>query len=177
MKPARRTVSSAPAARAKSAFSSVEVTAIVRAPRPSRHLERGRADPARRAVHQHRLARAHTAPLLEREERGQVVQRQRRARVVRRAVRQREHRGLRDHHPLGGSAVGHHARHAGTGGDHGAGHVDAERERRLGLELVVTLAQQQVGEGDAHGVHLDQHLTRPRLRLGDVDDLDTRRDR
>ena len=41
---------------------------------------------------------------------------------------------------------------------HRAGHVDPERERRLGTQLVQALAQQQVRERDADRVHVDQHV-------------------
>ena len=39
-----------------------------------------------------------------------------------------------------------------------AGEVDAEDERGLRLELVLALAQQQVGEGDPDGVDVDEDL-------------------
>ena len=61
-------------------------------------------------------------------------------------------------------------RRAGVEDD--AGEVDAEGEGRLGLELVLPAAEQQVGEGDTGAVHLDQHVVRAGDRLGDLADLD-----
>ena len=80
-----------------------------------------------------------------------------------------------------GRAVRQHAGHPRTRldpgdplgrGDDGAGEVDAEGERRLGPHLVPPLAEQQVGERDPDGVHVDQHVTRPGLGLRDVDQPD-----
>ena len=59
-----------------------------------------------------------------------------------------------------------------AGRDDTAGEVGAERERGLGTQLVLPLAEQQVREGDADGMHLDQDVARPRDGLRDLPDLD-----
>ena len=55
--------------------------------------------------------------------------------------------------------------------DH-AGEVDPQREGRLGAQLVLTLAQQEVGEGDADAVHLDEHVIGSGDRVGHLRDRD-----
>ena len=154
---------------------------MVRAPRPLRHLDRRGADPAGGAVDQHRLAGPQPAALDQRELGGQVVHRQRRALVVRQGVGQRERErsagtATRSAAPPCGSTPATRS----PGGEAGAsestrrrpGEVDAEGERRLRLELVLALAEQQVREGDADPVHLDQHVVRSGGRLRHLGDLD-----
>ena len=58
------------------------------------------------------------------------------------------------------------ARLEARAGDHGAGEVDAEREWRLRLDLVLTAGQQQIRERDADRVHVDQDVVRPGRRVG-----------
>ena len=107
------------------------------------HLDGRGADTPGRAVHDDRLALLQPAALDEREVGGQVVHRQRRALVVRDVVGEAEDRHRRRHHQLGGPAVRQHAGDPLTRGvalrpaHHGAGEVDAERERRLGAQLVL----------------------------------------
>ena len=60
----------------------------------------------------------------------------------------------------------------GAGVEDHAGEVDAEREGRLGLELVLPTAQQEVGERDADAVHLDQHVVGGRDGRVDLAHLD-----
>ena len=90
--------------------------------------------------------------------------------VERVRVRQGERPGRRYDGALPGPAVRKAAGHAlprlePRSADHGAREVDAERERGLRLQLVLPLAQQQVGEGDADRVHVDQHVVRAGYRL------------
>jgi hypothetical protein len=148
-----------------------------------RDLEAGRADPAGRTVHEHRLALPDGRARLERELGGQVVQRQRRRLLEADGVRQREDAvgGHRDQvrpaavrkaagDPVTDSEI-RPLRHRG----HRAGQVHAELEGQLGLELVLTPAQQQVGPGDPDRAHLDEDLALPGGRLVDLHHLDSGR--
>ncbi len=133
-----------------------------------------------RAVHQHRLVRAQPGAGGERELGGQVVHRQRRAGLERHRVREREHAVRAERDDLRTTAVRQHAgdpvarREAGAvrRGAHHPGEVDAELEGRLGLELVLTPRQQQVGEAGTDGLHLHDDVAVAGRGLGDVDDLD-----
>ena len=143
---------------------------------PPGHLDGRGADPAGRAVHEDGLALPDLAALDEGELGGEVVHRHRGACVEGQLLGQREDRHRRGGDQLCRAAVRQHAGDplpdvvaVGTGDD-GAGEVDPEGERRLRLELVLTLAQQEVGERDAHAVHLDQDLVGPGSGLVDVDD-------
>src|SRR5205823_2333831 len=75
-------------------------------------------------------------------------------------------------HPLAGTQAG-----AGRGLDDQPGRLQAHHERHLGPELVAALREEQVGEGHAGGVHVDQDPAAVRLRLrplghADADDED-----
>jgi len=140
------------------------------------------ADTTGGAVDQDRLTLPDAPALGEGEVGGEVVHRQCRALVVRQGVGQCEGEDRRIGDLLGGAAVqvdardpladleGARLRRARVEDD--AGEVDAEGEGRLGLELVFPTTQQQVGEGDAGAVHLDQHVVRAGDGLGDLTDLD-----
>lgn len=60
-----------------------------------------------------------------------------------------QHRG----HPVSGLEAA-----AGAGLSDHARHVDTQRERQLRTEVVIALAEQQVGEGHADRVDLDQDV-------------------
>jgi hypothetical protein len=113
------------------------------------------------AVDDHRVALAHAPATMKGEVGRVVVHDERRALLERPALRQSKgHRRRRGgplseaaererHHALAGrervAALGHLARHLG-----------AERERRVGLELVAPAREQNVGKGHARGVDVDQ---------------------
>jgi hypothetical protein len=108
---------------------------------------------------------------------SQVVQRQGGALLERQAVRQREHRHGRDGGPLARSPVRQHADDSlpqleARPAQDRAGHIHPEGEGRLGLQLVLPLAQQQVRERDPHGVHVDQHVVLAGDRFVDLADHD-----
>ena len=103
--------------------------------------------------------------------RGLVVHDQRRSGLERRVVGQRE-RGEAGHDDaLGEGAEGHRRDAAAVRGR--ARELQAERERRVGPDLVLPAAEQQVDEGHAAGADLDHDLVVAGDRLGHVGHADT----
>ena len=148
-----------------------------------RQLHAGRADPARRAVHEHGLARLQVAPHHHGEVRGEVVHRQTRARLEGDVVGQREDgigirggdlreraRAAERHHP-----VARRERRAVRHLPHRARDLGAQRERQLGLVLVEALRLQDVREVHPGRGDVDEHLLRAPRRLRHLPQLDRRR--
>src|SRR6478672_6768717 len=86
---APHTAWSAPQPAAKARLCSSEVTAMVREPERTPHLDRGRPDTAGGAVHQQHLPRLRLPAAHEREEAGEVVERCCGARLETHVIRQR----------------------------------------------------------------------------------------
>ena len=117
---------------------------------------------------------------------GEVVHRDRRALLEGERVGQREDAVRTEADDVGGAAVAQAGCDPVTLGEPGAlrrgtydaREVDPERERELGLELVLALAEQQVGEADPDRVDIDKHLRAERAvdaRFGNLLDRDSGR--
>jgi hypothetical protein len=123
-------------------------------------------------VHEHRLALLQPAPAVQREVGGVVVHDEPGSLLHREGLRE----GNR-HRRVGDGAVGEAAegkRHdalarleSGTVGCRRdrAGHLRAQREGKVRLDLILPAGEQEIGEGEAAGVHVDHHtLAQVRLR-------------
>jgi hypothetical protein len=141
----------------------------------------GDADAAGRRLHEDALARAQAAEPDQARPRGRVVHRDRRAGGEVEAVGERNAVARADHHARRVAAeprAGHdpvadrRARDAlPHRGDH-ARDLVAEHARRVRRVLIQALARHVVGEVHARGPDVDQHSTRPRFRVGPLDDLE-----
>ena len=148
-------------------------------------LDGGDADTAAGSVHEHRLAGLAVRPVEQRVERGGVRDVDRRALRVADAPRQLVDLGLLAERHLGVRA-GERAAHVDAialldagdrisdGLDH-AGGVRARRVRKLRAAVVGVGAQVRVDGIHADGVVADEHLRGPRLRRGDLLQLQYRR--
>ena len=126
-------------------------------------LNGGRADAARRAEHQHRLACPQGAALGQREVHGLVIAQQRNGLGVIEFIRGAGQVGGRHRHPFGPTAE-----HRQRGNPlprfelglirrrpHHPGDLHAGDERRLKPQLVLAAQKQQVGKADPGGTDVD----------------------
>ena len=140
-------------------------------------LDRGQADAAGRAEHQHGLARRDPAAVLQREIGGVVNQRHRRGFVERQRRRQLDALALRHHREFGEAGrlrhqqrvvAGLEFRHAVADRRDHADRQLAGNERQRRLELVAAAHHHQIDEVDRDRARLEQHLAGLGRGLGHV---------